>query len=97
MANYNGWTNHATWEFMNWYEDDLQEIVENNVIESEERLIKTEIYDLVESYLDEQMEFVDDVIDVNNGFIWNILNSMFQDIDIDDITETLYLGYTYES
>ena len=83
---YNGWTNYETWLTNLWldgldFEDYIQDL-------SDDYETKDALLDWVSDYLE---QLVDDLIDEDargrSGFINDLLNSAFQEIDFRDIAE----------
>ena len=83
---YNGWTNYETWLANLWldgltFEDYIQDL-------SDDFETKDAVLDWCSDYLE---QLVDDLIDEDarsrTGFVNDLLNSAFQEIDFRDIAE----------
>ena len=85
---YNGWTNYETWLCNLWldgleFDDYIQDL-------SDDHESKDSVLDWVADYLE---EYVQEIIDCSlnpgdtHGFIADLINSAFQEIDFRDIAE----------
>ena len=83
---YNGWTNYATW-MVNLHFDslDFSDEVESGQFDDMDAddircHVASSIQELVKSYLEE-------VVDTNNCFVADVINSTINDVDWHDIAE----------
>ena len=83
---YNGWTNYETWLTNLWLDGfDFEDYIHDL---SDDLETKDALLDWIADFLE---QVVDDLIDEDarhrNGFINDLLNSAFQEIDFRDIAE----------
>ena len=83
---YNGWTNRATW-LVNLHVDslDFTDTVDDGTFDDMDKdsilgYVASYIQDVVESYLDE-------VVDTDNCFVQDLINTTINDVDWHDIAD----------
>ena len=83
---YNGWTNYETWLCNLWFDglefdDYIQDL-------SDDHESKDSVLDWVADYLEQLVnDFIDDATPRVSGFITDLINSAYQEIDFRDIAE----------
>ena len=85
---FNGWTNRATWLCSLWFTN-LSYLFEDHIEDlSDDHDSKDEILDTLAQWIEEcVIEYVDSVVDEDNGFIMDIVNDSIKNIDFIDLAE----------
>lgn len=83
---YNGYRNWETWAFMLHFGDYLFETLRER--QEEEKLDYQQVYDMVESLVDEMS---DSVKSLNNQFLNDIVAATLGEIDVKEIADLLAL------
>ena len=85
---YNGWTNHATWLCNLWF-DDLSPLFEDHIEDlSDEHDSKDALLDTLAEWIEQHVEeYVETIVDERVGFVMDLVNSAYRDIDFRDIAE----------
>ena len=83
---YNGWTNYATWLCNLWFDNfDFSEDIEDLSGECDSKM---ELLPLIENHIELVVEdYLDSVVDESNGFVSDLIQSAYNDIDFRDIAE----------
>ena len=83
---YNGWTNYATWLCNLWFDnfdfsDDIEDL-------SDDCDSPMDLLPLIENHIELVVEdYLDAVVDEKNGFVSDLIQAAYNDIDFRDIAE----------
>jgi hypothetical protein len=85
---YNGWTNYATWLCNLWFSD-FTPLFEDHIVDlSDEHDNKDELLDTLEVWIkDDVSEYFECNINEESGFVRDLMNHSFSEIDFRDIAE----------
>lgn len=83
---YNGWTNYATWLCNLWFDNfDFSDDIEDLSGECDSKM---ELLPLIENHIELVVEdYLAAVVDESNGFVSDLIQSAYNDIDFRDIAE----------
>ncbi len=84
---YNGWTNWETWNFMLWYQDDMQASLED-FADEENDIDYSFVYTFVEGFLDQLLE----VQEQESGFFNDAVGMAVQKLNLHEMAEHLLEG-----
>lgn len=82
---YNGWTNHTTWLCSLWFNFDFTDDIADLSHDCHSKwLLIPLIENIIELYVE---DYLDAVVDEKNGFVSDLIQSAYKDIDFRDLAE----------